>query len=362
MTVNRSLSIPRTGEEPFVSFLIPVYNAERELPATLDSIVKQDDGSIEIICVNDGSSDNSGTVLETYAWKYPFIQVITQENQGITCARNAALEQAHGEWICFVDNDDIVADQAVDVFHKTAEADVDIVYFDYEKFMDHLPDQSANHLGDSMYIHGNRLVKLQSDCINRFKKNVPIISHKTMPTPWAKIYRRSFLTEHGLKFRPDVKHEEDVVFNYELLSYCRAAKKVEYISYYYRWSVESESHRYRPDLIDDVRHTLQAYREIIERCYPTRKDMLELYQYRVLWELLYCTVLGPIHPLNPNSYSVRRQQFRTLLNDPLFKPVIGDRRIRTTRFEIKQSVLATLIRLRWFWMLNRLGKIVGKAR
>ncbi|PLS31638.1 glycosyl transferase [Bifidobacterium margollesii] len=349
-------------ENILVSFLIPVYNAEDRLPATLDSIVAQDDGTIEIICVDDGSKDGSGKVLEEYAQRYPFIHVITQENQGITCARNTALAQATGEWLCFVDNDDIVAEDAVKVFHQTAEPDLDIVYYDYEKFTTDLPNQVGNHVGDSSIIEGDALIKLQSDCINRFRSNTPLISHKTMPTPWAKIYRRAFLTERGLKFRPEVKHEEDVVFNFEVLSYCRKAKKVDYVSYYYRWSVKSESHRYRPDLADDAEKTLAAYRDIIARRYPNRADMRMLYDYRVLWELLYCTVLGPIHPMNPESYAARRAQFNALLSRPMFAAVLANRHVRTTLFEMRQSVLATLIRLRCFWILNQMGKIVGKAR
>lgn len=353
---------PKAEQDILVSFLIPVYNAEDKLPATLDSIVKQNDGTIEIICVNDGSKDSSGRVLKEYARRYPFIHVITQENQGITCARNAALAQASGEWVCFVDNDDIVAENAVIVFHQTVEPDLDIVYYDYEKFTSGLPDQSGNRIGESFIIGGNALFKLQSDCINRFRDNTPLISHKTMPTPWAKIYRREFLSEHDLKFRPEVKHEEDVVFNFEALSYCRKAKKVSYISYYYRWSVKSESHRYRPNLADDAEKTLAAYRDIIARRYPERADMRMLYDYRILWELLYCTVLGPVHPLNPESYATRKKQFIALLDRPLFAMVLSDRNIKTTRFELKQSVLATLIRLRCFWILNQMGKIVGKAR
>ncbi|MBT1165414.1 glycosyltransferase [Bifidobacterium simiarum] len=360
INVSATDAVPNGSPKVFVSFLIPVYNSERELPKTLDSIVAQDDGTIEIICVNDGSKDGSGRVLEEYAGRYPFIHVITQENQGITCARNAALAQATGEWLCFVDNDDIVAEDAVRVFHRTAEPDLDIVYYDYEKFTTDLPDQSGNHIGETRVFQGDDIAKLQSDCINRFRDNVPLVPHKSMPTPWAKIYRHAFVTDHGLRFRPDVKHEEDIVFNFELLSYCTKAKKVDYVSYYYRWSVNSESHRYRPQILENIHHTLKAYRSIVDDRYAGRADIEELYRYRVLWELLYCVVLGPIHPLNPKSYRERKAQFRDLLATPVFAGVFDH--VRTTRFEPKQSVLATLIRLRWFWVLNQLGRVMTKAR
>lgn len=348
------------NHDVFVSFLIPVYNAERDLPKALDSIVQQDDGTIEIICVNDGSKDGSGKVLEEYSQRYPFIHVFTQENQGITCARNAALAQATGEWLCFVDNDDIVAEHAVKVFHQTAEPDLDIVYYDYEKFITDMPDQSGNQISSTRTFEDKDIVKLQSDCINRFRGNVPLVPHKSMPTPWAKIYRREFLAAHGLQFNPKVKHEEDVVFNFEVLSYCKKVKKVDYISYFYRWSVNSESHRYRPYILENTQCTLEAYKNIVDRRYSERKDIVMLYQYRILWELLYCVVLGPMHPQNPKSYQERKKQFFALLNEPIFKGIFS--RVKTTKFEFKQSVLATLIKLRWFWLLNQLGRVVVKAR
>lgn len=356
-------ALPESGSDDiFISFCIPVYNAGSNLVRTLDSIVSQDDGHIEIICVNDGSTDGSGRILEEYSAKYHFLTVVNQRNHGITVTRNTALEKAVGRWVCFVDDDDILASGALQVFHRTENAEAEVLYYDYAKFTTPMPDQSGNELGSAKSLTGASLEKLQADCINRFAGNVPLISHKTLPTPWAKLYRRDFLIDHNLRFRPEVRHEEDVVFNFEVLSYCHDAEKIEYVSYYYRWSIHSESHRYRPDLLRDVVATLDAYADVIKRRYPHREEMKILYQYRVLWELLYCVVLGPIQPKNPLPYRERRAQFMHLLETPIFAGVLADRRIKTTQFEFKQSVLATLIRLRWFWLLNRLGGLVGKSR
>lgn len=147
-----------------------------------------------------------------------------------------------------------------------------------------------------------------------------------------------------------------------MLSYCHCAVKAQYISYYYRWQVGSESHRYRPNLPADTLKTLAAYRDIIARRYPNDQRMRELYAYRVLWELLYCVTLGPMHPANPGSYRKRKQQFNVLLTRPDFAAVLADKRISTLKFEPKQAVLATLIKWRWFWALNLLRPVIGKAR
>ncbi|OZG64354.1 glycosyltransferase family 2 protein [Bifidobacterium eulemuris] len=343
------------------SFLIPVYNAEHHLPTTLDSIIKQDDGTIEIVCVNDGSTDGSMRILQQYAKQYPFIKVFTQQNQGITSARNKALKHATGKWVCFTDNDDIIADNAIKVFHKVDDEDSEIIYFNYEKFTGAFPRQINNRMGNVVSFSDSDITKLQTDLLNRFRDNVPLVSHKVLPTPWAKIYRREFLNLNGLLFHPEVKHEEDIIFNLTALSYCTHAKKVDFIAYYYRWSVTSESHRYRADIFKDVQITLRTYHDVITQRYKNRADMWELYQYRVLWDLLYCVVLGPMHPGNSAPYRERKKQFDHLFSDyPDFKNIFSQ--TRTTRFEFKQSVLATLIKYRQFWILNLLGSMLNKSR
>ena len=91
---------------PKVSVIIPVYNVEKYLKQCLDSVVNQTLKDIEIICVNDGSTDNSLEILEEYAQKDNRIIIISQENQGQSVARNIALEKATGEYVGFVDSDD----------------------------------------------------------------------------------------------------------------------------------------------------------------------------------------------------------------------------------------------------------------
>lgn len=345
---------------PFISFIIPVYNAERYISDTLNSIIKQDDGDIEIICVDDGSQDSSGTLLDQAACEYPFITVIHQQNGGITVARNAGLQAASGEWICFVDNDDIVADKAVETIHATAEDDCDLVYYRFRRFSTRLPEQEVFRIGQTRYFIGDEVRKLQSDCINRFCDNHPLIGHDTQPTPWAKIYKRAFLEEHGLRFRDEVKHEEDIVFNFELLSYVTKAKDVDNTLYYYRWSTGSESHRFRPRIFEDVQHTLVAYEDIARNRYPDRPDIQELVAYRALWELAYCVYLGPMHTSNPASYRNRKRQFIRLLSYEPFAQAITT--LNTLRFEPRQSLLLTLTKFKQFWLLNILGKIVGRLR
>lgn len=345
---------------PDVSIVIPVYNAARHLGETLDSILGQTGTSIEVICVDDGSTDDGPAILQAYEKRDPRVRVLRQTNSGSSQARNLGLSRASGSWICFVDADDLMAPDALSLLARASRTDADIVYFDHLRFSSRVPSVTPSSSVSERTFNADDIRKLQSDCINRFASNTPLIPHTVLPTPWAKIYRRDFLVGHGLRFRTDLHLEEDVLFNLEALSYCERAVHINAVVYLYRVSVSSMSHHFDPDLVANVRQSLTAYRDVIARRYPDREDIRTLYRYRVLWDLLYCVVLGPIHIGNPAGYGERRGQFLALVDDPLFAGAL--RSLSTTRFEIRQSVLATLVRHRMFWLLDILGRTSGRLR
>lgn len=113
---------------PKVSIIIPVYNTEKYLVRCLDSVVGQTERDLEIICINDGSTDGSAAILEMYAEKDSRVRVITQENGGLSAARNSGLDVATGKYVMFVDSDDwIPADAAAKMFHVAEESGLPVV-------------------------------------------------------------------------------------------------------------------------------------------------------------------------------------------------------------------------------------------
>lgn len=102
------------------SIIIPVYNVERYLARCLDSVQNQTVRDIEIICVNDGSTDSSAKILDDYAKRDSRIKIITQENGGLSAARNSGLDVFTGDWVTFVDSDDWLPPYAIEAFLRTA--------------------------------------------------------------------------------------------------------------------------------------------------------------------------------------------------------------------------------------------------
>ena len=121
---------------PKVSIIVPVYNVEKYLCQCLESLVHQTLTDIEIICVNDGSTDNSLGILNKYAQLDSRIKVFSQKNQGVSSARNLGLEKVNGEYITFVDSDDWIELNACEILYNTAqERNTDILlcsYYNYD--------------------------------------------------------------------------------------------------------------------------------------------------------------------------------------------------------------------------------------
>ena len=133
--------------KPLVSVLIPVYNVEKYLERCLDSILKQTLTKIEIICVNDGSTDNSLSILKEYQKKDSRIIIVNKENGGLPSARNAGLDRAEGKYVGFVDSDDYIEPNMFQKLYDTAESEkVGGCHLRREYFPRRIPRQAAGFM------------------------------------------------------------------------------------------------------------------------------------------------------------------------------------------------------------------------
>lgn len=120
-------------KQQLVSIIVPIYNVETYLQKCLDSLVNQTYSNIEIICVNDGSTDSSLQILEEYAKKDSRIKIINQENQGVSVARNNGIDNATGDYILFVDSDDYLELNACEKLASKISENIDIICFKYNE-------------------------------------------------------------------------------------------------------------------------------------------------------------------------------------------------------------------------------------
>ena len=164
---------------PKISVIVPVYNVEKYLATSLDSVIAQTMTDIEIICVNDGSTDGSLAILTDYAQKDSRIQIITQENKGLSGARNSGMKVATGEYTCFVDSDDRIPPYALKTLLQIAETTQSPVVMS-EK-VEHQP----------VLMSGAVHWKVHTQVMPDFVQNRHIFS-----SAWNKLYRTDLIKNH----------------------------------------------------------------------------------------------------------------------------------------------------------------------
>ena len=219
------------------SVIIPVYNSEKTLRRCLDSIFSQLNDSVEIVIVNDGSSDSSAKICEEYLCRYNKIKFINQPNGGVSSARNAALDVACGKWIVFVDADDYVNEGLFSISDDT----VDLLVFGASR------------------TEGNSLITLKSLSVfeDDAYKSAKIIDYmfrnKMMNGPVRKMFRREIIERNNIRFDEKLYIGEDTLFVLEYSLYVNSVKSITDIYYVVcTENMESPSRRYRNDLTEQM--------------------------------------------------------------------------------------------------------------
>lgn len=195
---------------PKISVIIPVYNVEKFLPACLDSLLNQTFKDFEIICVNDGSTDNSGKILLDYSSRNtpgkPRIRPVFQRNQGISRARNSGLEEATGEYIYFMDSDDFIHPQLLEIAYTHAKKNkADLTGFDF--YREAVPGELTLD-GAKKYENIDAIKTIVTT--NPFKYFKPSAEPRIYYNVWSKLIKHSFI--RNMEFLPDVGYCEDMHF------------------------------------------------------------------------------------------------------------------------------------------------------
>lgn len=199
------------NNNPRISVIVPVYNAEKWLHRCVDSILSQTYKDFELLLIDDGSKDTSGLICEEYAGKDPRVRVFHKSNGGIGSARNVGLENLRGQWVTFCDADDYVFPQWLEYFSPEDE-DIDLKCQGIQ--CDKLPTKGKKYEGRLTY--GTDYSGDIPDLLECLHDNV-ILGYAVL-----KIFRTSILRKYNIRFDTSVKMLEDELF---ILQYaCRATK------------------------------------------------------------------------------------------------------------------------------------------
>lgn len=203
-----------------VSIIVPVYNCEKYLNACVSSLLLQTEKDIEVILVNDGSTDNSGNICERFRLDFDNVNVIHQRNQGVSKARNTGMQIANGKYTTFVDSDDYVDKEYIEKLLSVAQSN----NYDLVSCGGTFVNGSKIHVVNCLSgLNGSREELMSA-----------IVDSGSGGAIFGKLVRTSLLKESSIQFNQEYSFREDLLFWLELSNYITSYTNIEYFGYYYR--------------------------------------------------------------------------------------------------------------------------------
>ena len=265
----------------FISIIIPVYNTEKYLKRCLESVINQTYSDLQIICIDDGSTDGSIDILEEYSQKDKRIQVVRKENSGISETRNAGHSYVSGEYIMYLDSDDWLDENACESAINSAEKEkADVIFWNYVR--------EFNEISKPQYIYGKesfvfRDEKQLRDLHRRFfglygseLKNPEKLD--SIVTVWGTLYRSDIILKRGIKFVDTSKvGVEDLLFNIHFFDYVKKAVYLgECFNHYRKTNEVSFTKKYKSDFSQRLATLYKCMEEYIQnnRCEDTYRQAL----------------------------------------------------------------------------------------
>ena len=261
-------------KQPLVSVIVPVYNVEAYLAASLESLEKQTYKNLEIILIDDGSTDGGGAMLDDFAKKHKNAKAIHQKNKGLSAARNLGLEKMTGDYVCFLDSDDFLADDAIEcMVDAMSKHKVDMVVCTHTERKEDgtLNDFNKGALESGLY----EVEEMIGDFLNEKGSNLQVI---------GRLFPKKFFDK--VRFPVGEVYEDVAVFA-PLMLQCRT--KVAFVAepkYYYNLRANSITHAdYNPRKNILIKHTDEMC-DMIDKKFPNLADYTHLRRLHARFSIL----------------------------------------------------------------------------
>ncbi len=344
-----------------VSIIIPVYNVEKYLPKCLESVIGQTYADLEIICIDDGTPDRSAAVILSYAEKDGRIKLISQENQGLSGARNTGIRAATGKYIVFLDGDDWLDPEAIKAATDTAaKNNADVVMWGYVR---EFSDRS-----DEKKIFSSDMVFDEKGCRSLHRRMAGLYGEETadpsnadsLVTAWGKLYRADIIKENGLEF-VDTRliGTEDALFNLECFGFIHSAAFINRPFNHYRKDNDSSLTRSYKSRLFAQWNELYDRMESYIRASSLPEEFSAALNNRICMSMIG---LGLTELLNPDGHMARIKNIKNFLSTPRYKNAY--KRLDMRFFPIHWRLFFTLCRNKMsvsvYFLLILMQKIIEK--
>lgn len=333
--------------EILISFIVPVYNVQEYLETCAHSILGQSFRNIELILVDDGSTDGSGTLCDSIAMSDPRVRVIHQKNGGVHTARNRGIQEAGGQYVLFVDADDWLDP---DMVESTAEIlireDLDILRFNYVREYDGKSSPKIN----TFVKEG---LSVGEDCQTIYRQMMGLIQEELkhpenfnfLSAVWTSIIRKDLITGNQLEFVPrePIGSFEDGLFNISVMKYVKRFYYLDKCFYHYRkTNAGACTANYRPNYLEKQTLLFERLKKIADEINDSR--FLEAFYNRVSFSAMEMC-LNIIK--STKSGTEKRREIAKVCNSPIHREAFGCLQLRY--FTMKWRVYFWFIKHRMIW-------------
>lgn len=341
---------------PLISFVVPVYNAEWTLHDCVRSLIKQTFGNIEIILVNNCSTDESLGKCNELAKEDERVKVVDIAEKGVSAARNRGIELATGEYVAFVDADDWIDPNVCKLFADlNAKHNYDLFCYSAQYHKKGKTTTTYLFGKDIELLSQNQKEELQ---IKVFAPQAPYFKYKTNTrfagSAWGKFYKREILQKKNLRFATETIISEDVLFNTLSLDYFHRIGYTKQCFYHYEQSEDSAQNRYRPN---SDKYFMFVIERIQEWLLNTGKDLRFVdaanclfvhYLFGVLKEDLF-------HKDNKRSYTEKSNKLKKILSDDIWNNIVE--MVKVNYFSTPEKMLIWLLNHKWCSIVSLLMRI-----
>ena len=287
--------------KPLISVIVPVYNCSKYIKKNIDSILKQDYTNFELIVINDGSSDDSLNIINSFNDKR--IMVFSKPNEGVSSTRNLGIDKSNGEYIFFVDGDDYleknILSTFVDIINKQNPDLIMCGYF----------SETINGFQDKIFYRD-----FYYSSLKRFKKDIVMLYDKhLLYNVWNKLFKRDLIIKNKIKF-PEFCFGEDIIFCQEYIKFCHSIYNSSLCLYHYVRELEgSLTMIYKPDLYDIKANENKVLISFFDELGIKKNKYIPFISKRFIERTIGC--LENVHRSNDFSFLDKLSQVDHIINN-----------------------------------------------
>lgn len=304
------------AEEPLVSIIVPVFNCAKYIKECVDSLIEQSYKNTEIILINDGSTDESEDIIKRYYTDNVNIRYLKKKNLGVSNTRNIGISLAKGDFIAFVDGDDYVSRDFIEVaLKRIKEYKLDFVLGGTRRFSgSSYKDYAAQT--DDILIFEDDMFLLMAKVISNGHVADERLDHCFTGGPVCKLIDAKLVK--NLSFNEELITGEDTIFNLQLLEQTKRAGVVADIWYYYRTNEDSATNRYNCNIKEHYEKTLS----VLKQLYGEKEALSPYLSLRAIQQFHGILILHPLHKESGMQYFEKRRFVETMLNKAPWKSLL----------------------------------------